>query len=124
MMNATHDQAIKQALRIRKSCKGGGETCVSIIPRLLDHDPPLSERQRATLLTAAVLMGRYGIGVCCGASIREMPEEVRNAYAEKYGKIPPKCCTCKDTRLHEGLICLACRVVAGGAVRRVHGVKK
>ena len=111
MINATHDLPIRQALRIRKSCKSGAEACVSIVSRLLVHDPPLSERQRTTLLTAAVLMGRYGIGRCCGASIREMPDEVRIAYSEKYGKIPPRCSTCKDTRVYEGLICLACRAV-------------
>lgn len=110
MDEATHGRLVSQALRIRESCKGGGEACVSIVARLLVHDPPLSHRQRETLIGAAVLMGRYGLGCGgCSTAISEMPIEVRDAYRSKYGPPPPKCRACRDTRITRGLVCLVCK---------------
>mgnify|MGYP003665372867 CR=1 FL=1 len=112
MQNATHDRAIKQALRIRRHCRSGAEGCSAVVARLLDHDPPLSDRQRETLIGAAVALGRYGLGCPrCFTEIRNMPEDVRAAYVDKYGEIPPACATCKDSRIFQGLVCLACREV-------------
>jgi len=112
MENATHDRAIKQALRIRRHCRGGAEKCIAVVTRLLEGDPPLSDRQRETLIGAAVALGRYGLGCPkCFTEIRNMPEEVKGAYVSRYGKIPPACSTCRDSRVYEGLVCLACREV-------------
>ena len=110
MDEATHERLVSQALRIRESCKGDDEACVSIVARLLVHDPPLSHRQRETLIGAAVLMGRYGIGCGeCSTAIKNMPREVQDAYRQKYGPPPPSCGNCRDTAIgSDGLRCLAC----------------
>ena len=112
MDEATHERLVAQALRIRESCKGGEEACVSIVARLLAGEPPLTHRQRETLIGAAVLMGRYGLGCKrCTDAISGMPDAVKNAYRAKYGEEPGPlpCDYCRGTHVgQDGLACLAC----------------
>ena len=91
MEDATHDLRVRQAIRIRESCKAGAEGCVSIVTRLLaDEVAPLTVRQRKTLIDAAVTLGRYGIGCArCKFEIRNMPKEVLATDFDRYGPVPP-----------------------------------
>ena len=110
MEEANHKRVSSQAFRLKAKCGEDGKTCDQIVTRLLTIKPPLSARQRERMISAAVVLGRYGLGCQgCKTSIAKMPHEVREAYRAKYGKIPPSCGVCSDTLIgSDGLRCLAC----------------
>ena len=109
MTEITNPQVTTQARRIVEACKKG-ESCTEIVARLLDGDPPLTDRQREVLIRAAVMVARYGFGCMqCNRAIAVMPQVVRDQYQNVYGPVPPSCYRCEDSLIgKDGLRCLAC----------------
>ena len=111
MEKSTNDNDTRQARRIAEACKNGDQSCVEIVNMLLNGRPGLTDRQRATVVRAAVLLARYGVGCPrCKTHARHMHPEVRAAYVEKHGTVQYGCDGCKDTGTDyaAGLRCLAC----------------